>query len=132
MIPIQLLAAALAAQILPAPGTVRWEPLVEEPSGPSFIDPDSLAREGHFVRYVRRTDLLVADADGVRMKILILVQHCRRPATGLIAGDLYGEDGRFLRSIRNASGGILFFPMSSGAQPRQVHRRVCARAATRR
>jgi hypothetical protein len=132
MMSIALLAATLAAQILAAPGAVRWEPLVEDSSGPSFIDPDSIVREGHFVRYVTRNDLLVADAEGVRMKILLLVHHCRRPATGLIAGDLHGEDGRFLRSIRNAPGGIWFLPMSSGAGPRQVHRRVCARAAARR
>ena len=98
----------------------------------SFIDPASLVRDGSIVRYVTRTDRLVADADGVRMKVLLLVHHCRRRATGLIAGDLYGEGGRLLRSIRNPAGGIWFIPMGNGAGPRQVHRRVCARDATRR
>jgi hypothetical protein len=122
---IMTLAAALAVQILPAPGTVRWELMVEEPSGSSFLDPASLVRNGDLVRYVNRTDRLVDQGDGIRMLIVQVAIDCRRRMLGFVQGDAYGEGGRFLRSVPGRPGGPAMQPLVEAPGPDRVFRRIC-------
>jgi len=130
-LPIPILAAALAAQILPAPGTVRWELMVEESSGSSFLDPASLERDGDVVRYLNRSDRLVDQGDGIRMLVVRVAIDCRRRTIGFVGGDAYGEGGRFLRSVPARPGGPEMHPLDAGAGPDRVLARVCAAAAPR-
>ena len=51
---ILILAAALAAQVLPAPGTVRWEFVAEDASGRIYLDPASMRRDGDIARILVR------------------------------------------------------------------------------
>ncbi|HEV7661057.1 MAG TPA: surface-adhesin E family protein [Allosphingosinicella sp.] len=124
------LASALAAQLLPAPGSVRWERMIEEPSGASYIDPASLARDGDVVRFLNRTDRS-AQGDEIRMLVVRVAVDCRQRLIGMVEGDAYGEGGRFLRSIPAQAGGVAFQPLAAGAGPDQVFQRVCAGAGRR-
>ena len=128
--PTAILAAALAAQLLPAPATVRWERVIEEPGGASYIDPASLARDGDVVRFLNRTDRAAATgpdaAEGIRMIIVRVAIDCRQRLIGMVEGDAYGEGGRFLRSIPARAGGVGFQPLPPAPGPDSVFRRVCA------
>lgn len=124
IMPTAILAAALAAQLLPAPGIVRWERMLDEPGGASYIDPASLAREGDVVRFVNRTDR-TAGGDEIRMLVVRVAIDCRRRLIGMVEGDAYGEGGRFLRSIPAQAGGVAFQPLAVAAGPDRVFRRVC-------
>jgi hypothetical protein len=127
---IATLAAALAAQVLPGPGTVRWERMIDEPSGASYIDPASLARDGDVVRFLNRTDRAVG-GDEIRMLVVRVAIDCRRRLIGMVEGDAYGEGGRFLRSIPAQAGGVAFQPLAVAAGPDLVFRRVCGAAGRR-
>jgi hypothetical protein len=124
MMPTAILAAALAAQILPAPGNVRWERMLDEPSGASYIDPASLARDGDVVRFLNRTDRS-AQGDEIRMLVVRVAIDCRRRLIGMVEGDAYGEGGRFLRSIPAQAGGVAFQPLAVADGPDRVFRRIC-------
>lgn len=126
-----ILLAALAAQVLPAPGTVRWEPLADESSGPSFIDPGSLTRDGDVVRFRSRSDRRVVAADGIRMLVVQAAIDCRRRMVGFGGGDAYGEGGRFLYSIPVGPGAVQFQPLPASPGVDQVFRRVCGDAGRR-
>lgn len=133
--PTAILAAALAAQILPAPGNVRWERMIEESSGASYIDPASLARDGDVVRFLNRTDRQAeagaGAAEGIRMLVVRVAIDCRRRLIGMVEGDAYGEGGRFLRSIPAQAGGVAFQPLAVAPGPDRVFQRVCAAAGRR-
>ena len=120
-----ILLAALAAQILPAPGAVRWEQVAEESSGPSFLDPASLARDGDVVRFLSRSDRRIVAADGIRMLVVRSAVDCRRRMVGFAQGDAYGEDGRLLFSVPAGPGGVRFQPMPTSPGADRVFRRVC-------
>jgi hypothetical protein len=126
-----ILLAAIAAQILPAPGTVRWEQVADESSGPSFIDPASLTRDGDVVRFVSRSDRRVVAGDGIRMLVVQAAIDCRRRMVGFSGGDAYGEGGRFLYSIPVGSGAVAFQSLPASPGVDQVFRRVCADAGRR-
>ena len=128
---IPLLAAALAAQILPAPGNVPWERVADESGGPSFIDPRSLARDGDVARFLNRTDRVRDNGDGVRVIVARMAIDCRRRMVGFVEGDTYGEGGRFLRSVRFGPERIAFQPLPVGPGPDRVFRRVCGEAGRR-
>jgi hypothetical protein len=124
MAPTAILAAALAAQLLPAPGAVRWERLLDEPPGTSYIDPASLARDGDIVRFLNRSDRNDR-ANPVRMLVVRVAIDCRRRLIGMVEADTYGEGGRLLRSIPAQAGGIAFQPLGVAPGPDRVFQRVC-------
>ena len=129
MTPTALLAAALAAQLLPAPGPARWEPLIEDSQGVTSIDPASLARDGDIVRFTTRTDLTARAgndrAGGVNMLVGRVAIDCRRRLIGMAERDLYDDGGRFVQSIPAEAGGIAFHPLADIPVPDRVRQRVC-------
>jgi hypothetical protein len=133
--PTAILAAALAAQLLPAPGTARWEPLIEDPMGVTSIDPASLARDGDVVRFITRTDRLARagddDAGGMNMLVARVAIDCRRRLIGMAERDIYDDGGRFVQSIPAEAGGIAFQPLADIPVPDRVLERVCAPAGRR-
>ncbi|MEA3011489.1 MAG: hypothetical protein QOD42_34 [Sphingomonadales bacterium] len=126
-----ILLAALAAQTLPAPGAVRWERVAEESSGPSFLDPASLTRDGDVVRFLSRTDRRIVARDGIHVLVVQAAIDCRRRMIGFSAGDAYGEGGRFLFSVPVRPGGDRFQPLPASPGVDQVFRRVCGEAGRR-
>lgn len=86
---ILTLAAALAAQALPAPGAVFWEPVSEDSGGRYSIDPASLVRDGDRVRFLMRAFAARAEADGVDSAVVRYVIDCRRRASATLAADFY-------------------------------------------
>jgi hypothetical protein len=124
-----ILLAALAARILPAPGPARWEPLIEESQGVTYIDPASLARDGDIVRFTTRTELTARagddDAGGVNMLVGRMAIDCRRRLIGMVERDLYDAGGRFVQSMPAEAGGIVFHPLADIPIPDRVRQRVC-------
>jgi hypothetical protein len=124
-----ILLAALAAQLLPPPGPVRWERLTEDSLGVTYIDPASLARDGDVVRFITRTDRLAQAGDdaagGINMLVVRVAIDCRRRLIGMAERDLYDDGGRFVQSIPAEAGGIAFHPLADIPIPDGVSERVC-------
>lgn len=94
-----ILLAALAAQALPAPGSITgWETLPDDPSGRNFLDPASIRRQGDLARVVVRGVAHGAEANGIASMMMRVRVDCRRRTLGIEAADGYGADGRLLGS----------------------------------
>ena len=125
------LALLLAAQILPAPGSVPvWEPLPEDEEGRHFYDPASISRDGDIARVVYRSVFRVLDEADARSMMRRYQFRCAARTMGLEAVDAYGEDGRFIES-REAEGDTVFIePIDPASTPLRLVRlaeRVCSR-----
>lgn len=119
--------AALAAQLLPAPGAVQWELVAEEREGRTSIDPASLARDGDVVTFLLRLDAAAPTAEGFRVQIVRLAVDCRRRALGIRSADAYGEDGRFANSVEAPE--VEFVPLGTSPGHERLVQRVCPAAA---
>lgn len=125
---IAILISALAAQLLPEPSSVRWEMMVEESHGPSFVDPASITRDGDIVRFLNRTDRNVDDGSGVRMIVVRVAIDCRRRMIGMMQGDTYDGAGHLISSI-DPPGDVQFQPLPESPGGIRVFQRMCGAPA---
>jgi len=126
---IPILAAALAAQALPAPGAVRWEEFAVESDGRTAIDPASLTREGDFARFLVRTENSFTHANGVRLLIMRVLIDCRQRRMGLEAADAYGANGGFIETRQVPRAQVAFEPLGTTDAHAALYRRVCGAPA---
>lgn len=95
-----ILAAALLAQTLPAPGTVQWEPLGTPQGGiTNAVDPASIARTGDSVSLRLRSQRTAPDSEGMNVAVIAFTIDCRARTATLDGVDLYRPDGSFGRSV---------------------------------
>lgn len=118
-------AAALAMQVLPAPGAVQgWEPLVTDGSGQSFFDPASLTREGDFARLLVHLRLNAPGPEGTTSLVSRLVVNCPARTIGLEAADFYMPDGELKLSGEIPSPQRTMGPLDDAVK-RAAHERAC-------
>ncbi|HEV7661058.1 MAG TPA: surface-adhesin E family protein [Allosphingosinicella sp.] len=125
-----ILMAALAAQALPAPGSVTgWETMPDDPSGHNFLDPASIRRQGDLVRVVVRGVALSAEGTGIASIMMRFRIDCRRRAIGVEAADGYGADGRLLGSRVAPEAAVTMAPVTDMASFAAIVARACRRGA---
>jgi hypothetical protein len=94
-----ILLAALAAQALPAPGSITgWENLPDDASGHNFLAPASINRDGDVVRVLVRGVANRVAATGLKSMMMRFRVDCRQRTLGIEAVDGYGADGRLIGS----------------------------------
>lgn len=125
MSPLVALAAIAAAQALPAPGSVHWEPVGEGDRAYDFIDPGTIVREGDIVSYTSRLTIVIPDETGITLMVLRHARNCRTGRTGLSAADGYNADGRLVASRRSRPADIVYEENTPGPGAALVQRRVC-------
>jgi hypothetical protein len=118
------LTAALAAQALPAPGAVTWEPVTEDVGGRYSIDPTSIVRNGDRVRFLMRAFAARVEADGTSSAVVRYLIDCRARTAGMLAADFYRGDA-FANSLTVDEDEIELRPLTEGTGEVQLHRRVC-------
>jgi hypothetical protein len=125
-----ILLAALAAQALPAPGSITgWETLPDDASGRNFLDPASIRREGDLARAVVRGVAHGVLANGIQSMMMRFRVDCRQRTIGIEATDGYGADGRLIGS-RVAPGGVVAMAPAAGmASLAAIVARACRRGA---
>ena len=124
-----ILLAALAAQALPAPGSVTgWETLPDDPSGHNFLDPASIRRQGDLVRVVVRGVASDPAATGFQSIMMRFRVDCRRRALGIEAADGYGADGRLVGSRVAPEAAVTMAPVTDMASFTAIVERACRRA----
>ena len=119
---VSLLAAALLAQTLPAPGAAQWEPLGTPQGGmANAIDPASVARTGDRVAIRMRSERTAPDPDGMTVAMIAFTIDCRARTATLDGVDLYRPDGNFGRSVPGDD------PRQIGNDPMQraLYERAC-------
>jgi hypothetical protein len=121
---ILTLAAALAAQTLPAPGAVQWEEVAQDGGGRYAIDPGSIARDGDKVRFVMRAVGAQANPDGTSAAVVRYVIDCRRRTWGVLAADAYRGDA-FAYARETDEDEIEMQPIPDGGGGGQLQRRAC-------
>jgi hypothetical protein len=119
-----ILAAALAAQTLPAPGAVQWEDVAQDGGGRYAIDPASIARHGDQVRFLMRALGAQANPDGTSAAVVRYVIDCRRRTWGVLAADAYRGDA-FAYSRETGEDEIEMQPIPEGGGGGQLQRRAC-------
>jgi surface-adhesin protein E len=126
---IRILLAALAAQALPAPGSITgWEPLPDDESGHNFLDPASVRREGDLVRVVVRGVAHSVAANGIQSMMMRFRVDCRQRTLGIEATDGYGADGRLLGSRVAPASAVAMMPVAGMASLAALVARACRRA----
>lgn len=128
---ISILAAAFAAQVLPAPGAVTWEQAAQDDGGRYAIDPASLRRDGDKVRFVMRAEPAHAQADGTNLAVVRYVIDCRRRTAGIEARDFY-RAGALAGSRETDADELETWPIGTASGEMQIYRRVCPAARTSR
>ncbi|MEA3011490.1 MAG: hypothetical protein QOD42_35 [Sphingomonadales bacterium] len=118
------LAAALAAQTLPAPGAVTWEAVAEDSGGRYSIDPTTIVRDGDRVRFLMRALAARAEADGTDSAVVRYVIDCRARTAGMLAADFYRGDA-FANALEIGAEDLELRPIADGTGEVQLHRRVC-------
>jgi imidazolonepropionase-like amidohydrolase len=127
---LTILLAALAAQALPAPGSVTgWEPLPDDPSGRNFLDPASIRRQGDLVRVVVRGVAHSVAANGIESMMMRVRVDCRQRTLGVEAVDGYGADGRLLGSQVAPASAVAMAPAAGMASFAAIVARACRRGA---
>jgi hypothetical protein len=121
---ITILAAALAAQTLPAPGAVQWEEVAQDGGGRYAIDPASIARDGDKVRFVMRATGAAANADGTSVAVVRYVMDCRRRTWGVLAADAYRGDA-FAFARETAEDEVQMRPIAADSGEARLQRRAC-------
>lgn len=122
------LALLLAAQVLPAPGSVTgWEALPDDPSGRNFLDPASIRRDGDIARVVVRSVAHRGDTDEIQSVVMRLRIDCRASSFGIEAIDAYGAEGRFLESHQMEPGAVANQPTDNLASFVRLVERACGR-----
>ena len=119
---MNVLAAALLIQSLPAPGAAQWEPLGPPQDGvTSAIDPSSIARTGDRVAIRIRAVRTVADPEGTNTAIIAFTMDCRARTATMEDVDLYRADGSFGRSVAGDDPR----PIGNDPMQRALFERVC-------
>lgn len=119
-------AMALALQILPAPDSVRWEPLANDQGESVFIDPASVRRDGQTVRYLVRVDAHDSGpGNEIQRLIMRIVLDCGRGLQGIEAADGYDGAGALLASREAQPAEIEYEPLRRYGSPDSVRRRLC-------
>jgi len=122
------LALLLAAQALPAPGSVtEWEALPDDQSGRNFLDPASIRRDGDIAYAMVRGVAHPGDTDAIQSAMMRIRIDCRARTFGFEAVDAYGADGRFLRSREVAPGAVASRPTGELASFVRLVERACGR-----
>lgn len=121
---IAILAAALAAQTLPAPGAVQWEEVAQDGGGRYAIDPASIARDGDIVRFVMRATGAQANADGTDAAVVRYVMDCRRRTWGVLAADAY-RGAAFAFSRETEAAEVEMRPVAADSGEARLQRRAC-------
>lgn len=120
------LALLLAAQVLPAPGSVpAWEALPEDPSGRNFLDPANIRRDGDIVYIVVRGVAHPGDTDEIQSLMMRVRVDCRARTFGIEAADAYDGEGRFLRSREVAPREVASEPPGRLASFNRLVERAC-------
>ena len=124
---MNVLAAALLIQSLPAPSAAQWEPLGPPRDGvTNAIDPASIARTGDRVAFRMRSVRVVADPEGSSTAIIAFTIDCRARTATMEGVDLYRPDGSFTRSVA----GDDLQPIGNDPTQRALYERACQSAAT--
>jgi len=122
---MNVLAAALLIQSLPAPGAANWEPLGPPQDGTSdAIDPASIGRAGDRATFRMRSVRAAPDRDGITTAVSAFTIDCRAPTATLEGVDLYRADGSFDRSVEGDDPR----PVGSDTMQRALFERVCRAA----
>lgn len=120
------MALLLAAQMLPAPGSVaEWEALPEDPSGRNFLDPASIRRDGDIARAVIRGVAHPGDTDAIQSVVMRVRVDCRARNFVAEAIDAYGADGRLLHSVEVEPGTVASEPAGTLASYNRLVERAC-------
>lgn len=123
-----ILLAALAAQALPAPGSVTgWETLPDDASGHNFLDPASLRRDGDVVRVLVRGVANSVAANGIKSMMMRFRVDCRQRTLGIEAADGYDANGRLLGS--RVAPAVAMAPVAGMASLTALVARACRPAA---
>lgn len=117
------LAAALAAQALPAPGAVQWEEVGQDSGGRYLIDPTSIVRSGDRVRFVMRAFAAQAEADGTSSAVGRFLLDCRARTWGMLAVAFYRGEV-LANSNETAEADVALGPIAANSGE-AFHRRVC-------
>ncbi len=121
---IPILAAALAAQALPAPGAVQWEEVARDGGGHYAIDPASIARDGDKVRFLVRARAALANADGTDAAVVRYLIDCRRRTSAVVAVDAYRGEA-FAYSRETDEDELVMLPIAGAGGEAQLQRRAC-------
>ncbi|MEA3011488.1 MAG: hypothetical protein QOD42_33 [Sphingomonadales bacterium] len=125
-----ILLAALAAQALPAPGSVAgWETLPDDASGHNFLDPASIRRDGDLVRIIVRGVASSVGASGLKSMMMRFRIDCRQRTLGVEAADGYGADGRLIGSRVAQPTEMAMTPIPEMASLAALVARACRPAA---
>jgi hypothetical protein len=119
-----ILAAALAAQVLPAPGAVTWQEAAQDSGGRYAIDPASIRRDGDRVRFLMRATAAAAEPDGTSSAVVRYLIDCRARRSAMLAVDFYRGDA-LARSQETAEDEIEWRPIAGNSGEAQLHRRAC-------
>ena len=123
-----VLLAALAAQALPAPGSITgWETLPDDASGHNFLDPASVRRAGDLVRVVVRGVAHNVLANGIQNMMIRFRVDCRQRTVGVEATDGYGADGRLI--VSRTAPAVAMTPAAGLASLTALVARACRRGA---
>jgi hypothetical protein len=125
-----LILAALAAQSLPVPGAVRWEPVAEDSGGHYEIDPTSLVRSGTRVRVLIRAIAARAEVDGTSSAVVRYLIDCQARTAAMLTADFYRGDA-FASSRAVDEDQVQLRPIEAGTGEVGLHRRVCDAAESR-
>ena len=122
---IETMLAAMALQLLPAPGTIAWEPAGGDESGTYAIDPASIARDGDSVRFLLRATSARTQADGANMAVVRYLIDCRARTVAAESADFYRPDGSFAYEHHAGHGWGEPEPIGEQRVQSDVYRRVC-------
>jgi len=125
-----LMALALAAQALPAPGAapdaaIAWETLEHDGDGRILLDPRSIRRNGDFVHFTIRLEANDPERQPFASAEMRVVIDCVRRTRGYEAGRSYDRDGRLLQSRETAPADVEMAPFGDDSSNLLFHRRLC-------
>ena len=119
-----LLAAALAAQALPAPAaTEGWEVLLTDQSGETRIDRATVQRDGDVIRVTTYTALAGRRPDGYVAAAARVAIDCARQIYAFERIAIYNDAGSL--GERTPDGGPRYAPVSSQEIPRRLYALLC-------
>ncbi len=132
-IPILILAATFAAQVLPAPNSVpAWAFVAEDASGRIYVDPASVRRDGDIARILVRGVAKRPAASGASVMMMRFRFDCRQRTIGIEAVDGYGADGRLTGSREATPETVAAAPVGNVASTTRVFERACGAPAPAR
>lgn len=121
-----MLAALLALQLLPAAGTLAWEPTAASESGRYAIAPATVRRDGDDVEVLVRMVLERPLPNGISSAVTRYVFHCRDSRATRGEMDFYRGDAFFNSEVRTPAE-LTPIPLPPGSSLERIGLRVCAR-----